>query len=104
VDINASSGMHSGLSQRQIDELEAYQTSDAFSVRERIALEYAERITMSDQDVDDAFFEVVRREFETPEAIVELTSIVAFENFRSKFNHALLIESNGFCALPQREE
>ena len=92
------------MSQEQIDELQDYATSDAFSERERIALEYAERITMSDQDVDDAFFEIVRREFETPEAIVELTSIVAFENFRSKFNHALLIESNGFCALPRRDD
>jgi alkylhydroperoxidase family enzyme len=96
--------MHSGLSQQQIDDLEDYATSEAFSERERIALEYAERITMSDQDVDDAFFEVVRREFETPEAIVELTTIVAFENFRSKFNHALLVDSNGFCALPRRDD
>jgi alkylhydroperoxidase family enzyme len=91
------------LSQQQIDELESYATSEAFSERERIALEYAERITMSDQDVDEAFFALVQREFVEPAAIVELTAIVAFENFRSKFNHALLIDSNGFCALPRRE-
>ena len=35
----------------------------------------------------------------TPAEIVELTAIVAFENFRSKFNHALLVESNGICLL-----
>jgi hypothetical protein len=34
---------------------------------------------------------------------VELTAIVAFENFRSKFNHALLVDSNGFCVLPRQE-
>jgi alkylhydroperoxidase family enzyme len=96
--------MHSGLSETQIEELQDYQASDAFSERERIALEYAERITMSDQDVDDAFFELVRGEFETEAAIVELTAIIAFENFRSKFNHALLVESNGFCVLPRRDE
>lgn len=95
--------MHEGLSQQQIDELDGYATSDAFSDRQRVALEYAERITMSDQDVDEAFFAEVQREFETPAAIVELTAIVAYENFRSKFNHALLVESNGFCALPRAE-
>ncbi|MDA0352558.1 MAG: hypothetical protein O3A10_10170 [Chloroflexi bacterium] len=95
--------MHEGLSQQQIDELEDYATSEVFSQRQKIALEYAERITMSDQDVDDAFFAQVQSEFETPAAIVELTAIVAFENFRSKFNHALLIESNGFCALPRND-
>jgi hypothetical protein len=26
---------------------------------------------------------------------------VAFENFRSKFNHALRVEANGFCLLKQ---
>lgn len=95
--------MHSGLSQQQIDELQEYTTSEAFSPRERIALEYAERITMSDQDVDEPFFARVQGEFETPGAIVELTTIVAFENFRSKFNHALLVDSNGFCALPRND-
>ena len=95
--------MHSGLSQEQIDDLQTWETSNAFSPRERIALEYADRITMSDRDVDEAFFAEVQREFEAPAAIVELTAIVAFENFRSKFNHALLVESNGFCALPRND-
>lgn len=96
--------MHAGLSQQQFDELPNYATSGLFSTRQRIALEYAERITMSDQDVDEAFFATVQDEFESPEAIVELTAIIAFENFRAKFNHALLVESNGFCALPQPGE
>jgi len=96
--------MREGLTQQQIDELESYATSDAFSDRQRTALGYAERITMSDQDVDEAFFATVQGEFETPAAIVELTAIVAFENFRSKFNHALLVDSNGFCALPERSD
>ena len=37
----------------------------------------------------------------TAAEIVELTAIGAFENFRSKFNHALQIESNGLCLLKQ---
>jgi hypothetical protein len=44
-------------------------------------------------------FARLQAEFVSPAAIVELTALVAFENFRSKFNHALLIESNGLCRL-----
>ena len=88
--------MQEGLSEDQILEIEQYASSSKFSPREKLALTYAERITLSDQDVDEALFAQVRDEFPVP-AIVELTATVAFENYRSKFNHALLIESNGFC-------
>ena len=83
----------------QMADLEHYSSSPHFSARERLALTYAERITRSDQDVDEPLFARLQAEFASPEAIVELTALVAFENFRSKFNHALLIESNGLCRL-----
>lgn len=92
--------MQAGLSDAQIEAVtQAPQENDLFSAREQLALTYAERITLSDQDVDDTLFAALEREFETPAAIVELTAIVAFENFRSKFNHALQVESNGVCLL-----
>ena len=83
----------------QMTDLEHYSSSPHFSARERLALTYAERITRSDQDVDEPLFARLQAEFVSPAAIVELTALVAFENFRSKFNHALLIESNGLCRL-----
>ena len=92
--------MQNGLSQEQIDHMDSYAGSEAFSEREQLALEYAERITLSDQDVDDGFFAKLQAEFPESAQIVELTAIIAFENFRSKFNHALLVESNGICMLP----
>ena len=49
--------MQQGLSQAQIDAIDDYVGNDAFSLREQLALEYAERITLSDRDVDDEFFE-----------------------------------------------
>ena len=91
--------MQEGLSEQQITALVDYATDSQFSDRERLALTYAERITLSDQDVDADLFTQLQQEFPDPAAIVELTAIVAFENFRSKFNHALLIESNGICRL-----
>jgi len=89
--------MQEGLTAEQLDDLEGYAESGRFSAREKLALEYADRITLSDRDVDETLFEALRAEFPGPAEIVELTAIVAFENFRSKFNHALLIESNGIC-------
>ena len=91
--------MQEGLSEEQIEHIEEYLESDLYSPRQRLALRYADRVTLSDQDVDDDLFAALLEEFENPATIVELTAIVAFENFRSKFNHALLVESNGVCLL-----
>jgi alkylhydroperoxidase family enzyme len=91
--------MQEGLTPAQMTDIEHYASSPHFSARERLALTYAERITRSDQDVDETLFACLQQEFASAAAIVELTAMVAFENFRSKFNHALLIEANGFCLL-----
>jgi len=91
--------LREGLTEEQIAGLAEHAASGAYSHRERLALTYAERITLSGEDVDDALFAAIRTEFPEPAAVVELTAIVAFENFRSKFNHALLVESNGVCIL-----
>jgi alkylhydroperoxidase family enzyme len=72
--------------------------SRAFSDLERVALEYAERITYTDQKVDDELFARVRKHFGEPQ-IVELTAAIALENFRSKFNPALEVAAQGFCLL-----
>jgi alkylhydroperoxidase family enzyme len=74
---------------------------DLFSETERLALEYAERITFTDQKVDDEFFVRLKRHYAEAQ-IVELTAAIALENFRSKFNPTLGIESQGFCLIPQR--
>lgn len=83
----------------QVTDVVNHAESPHFSARETLALTYAERITRSDQDVDESLFAEIQQEFGDPAAVVELTAIVSFENFRSKFNHALLIESNGICSL-----
>lgn len=75
--------------------------SGAFSDQERVALEYAERMTHTGRKVDDALFGRLKENFSEPQ-IVELTAAIALENFRSKFNPALGVESQGFCLLPKR--
>ena len=79
----------------------AWRDSPRFSESERVALEYAEAITYTDRQVDDALFARVKAHFTEPQ-IVELTAAIAFENFRSKFNPTLGVEAQGFCLVPKR--
>lgn len=80
----------------KVSEVLNWRDSKLFSPMERVALEYAERITTTGQKVDDAFFAELKTHFTEPQ-IVELTAAIAMENFRSKFNPPLGIEAQGFC-------
>ena len=78
-----------------------WRDNEIFSAEERLALDYAERMTITGQRVDDTLFAGLKARFSEAQ-IVELTAAVALENFRSKFNPALGIEAQGFCLLPER--
>ena len=51
-------------------------------------------MTITGRDVDDAFFARLQAVLDD-DAIVELTATIAWENFSSKFNRALRVESQG---------
>ena len=85
----------------KLGEVLAWRDSKLFSPMERVALEYAERITTTGQKVDDALFAELKKHF-TEAQIVELTAAIAMENFRSKFNPPLGIEAQGFCMVPPK--
>jgi alkylhydroperoxidase family enzyme len=85
----------------KVAELENWRASRLFSEPERVALDYAERMTITGQKVDDELFARLKAHY-TEAQIVELTAAIALENFRSKFNPALGIESQGFCLIPKR--
>jgi hypothetical protein len=92
--INAAVGSELGVSDEKILALEENNTSALYDEKERVALEYADAITLSDRDVDDGLFERVRRHFDE-DALVELTATIAWENSSSKFNRALRVPSQG---------
>jgi alkylhydroperoxidase family enzyme len=79
----------------------SWRDNTLFSEEERLALDYAERITTTGQRVDDALFARLKTRFSEAQ-IVELTAAIALENFRSKFNPPLGIEAQGFCLLPEK--
>ena len=90
--------MRAGASPEKVARVGSAGASDLFDDRERVALEYAETVTRTGERVSDRLFERMRGHF-TEAQIVELTAAVALENFRSKFNTALGIEAQGFCAV-----
>lgn len=76
-----------------------YKKSPLFSTREKLALELCERMTYTGKRVTDKFFGRLKRHF-SDEELVELSAVIALENFRSKFNPVFAVEAQGFCPLP----
>ncbi|MDP2332819.1 MAG: hypothetical protein Q8M19_19195 [Reyranella sp.] len=102
MDINSSRVLETtegGM--EKLAEVTDWRDSKLFSEAERLALEYAERITYTDQKVDDVLVDRLKKHYSDAQ-IVELTAAIAMENFRSKFNPPLGIEAQGFCMVPAR--
>ena len=87
-------GSRLGVSEDKILALADYANSPLYTEAERVALEYADAITLSDHEVTDELFARLRRVYED-DALVELTAVIAWENASSKFNRALRIPSQG---------
>ncbi len=90
--------MQAGASEEKIRQVAEAAGNPLFTESERVALEYAEAMTVTGRKVTDELFARLRAAFSEAE-IVELTAAVALENYRSKFNVALGIEAQGFCVL-----
>ena len=67
-------------------------------------LRYADAMTLTPVEVSDELFDALRAIYDDRQ-LVELTSALAWENYRARFDHALGIEAEGFsegafCPLP----
>lgn len=102
VDINSATLLRRGVSEDKLRALEDWRASNLFDERERTALDYAEAMTRSDREVDDALVARLRRHFDD-DALIELSALIAFQNMSSKFNAALAVPPQGFCRLPRRD-
>ena len=94
-------GRKAGISQEKLLALADFESSALFTEPEKLAIHYAVLLTVTPVDVPDDFFAELRRTFTEPQ-LVELTSAIAWENYRARFNHAFGIEAAGFCRLPPR--
>ena len=73
-----------------------WQESALFSAEERVALAYADAVTATPPQVDDALKAQMKQHF-TDDAITEMTALIAFQNLSARFNAALDIPSQGLC-------
>lgn len=97
-------GRAHGITVEQIAELSNYRSSHHFSKLERLVIQYADSMTKVPVEVSDALFARLREKFGEAE-LVELTSAIAWENYRARFDHAFGIEGENFsegavCAIP----
>jgi alkylhydroperoxidase family enzyme len=93
-----------GISDQQLLDLGHFETSPAFSDLEKLVLRYAVAMTETPVEVSDELFNELHKHF-SPQQMVELTSAIAWENYRARFDHAFGIEAEGFsegavCAVP----
>jgi AhpD family alkylhydroperoxidase len=96
IDINAVTLLKHGVGEAKLWALEDWRRSTLFDERERVALEYAEAMTISYLEVSEELMARVKQQFDD-DAIVEQTALIAFQNMSSKFNAALAVPPQGFC-------
>ena len=96
LDIGSFEGSENGVTVEQLAELPRHRESEHFSDAEKAALDYAAAMTRTPVDVPAALFDEVRTHFDEDQ-IVELTTAIALENFRARFNWALDIAPQGFA-------
>jgi AhpD family alkylhydroperoxidase len=108
LDFGSSISAEAGIDEDDMRALLSYRDSDRFSELEKAALDYATAMSRSPVDVSDELFERLRAHLDEAQ-LVELTSIIALENYRSRFNWALGIADQGFsegayCVPPAARE
>lgn len=106
LDIGSAIGAKAGITAEQLADLPRYRESDRFDETEKLVLDYAVAMTATPSHVSDELFKVLRARFDERQ-LVELTSAIAIENYRARFNWAFGIGPQGFtkggaCALPER--
>jgi AhpD family alkylhydroperoxidase len=102
VDLNSATLLRRGVDLEKVNALDNWQQSPLFTDTERIALAYAEAVTLRSSAIDDGLIQQLKSHFDE-DAVVELTALIGFQNLSSKFNSALGVPPQGFCRVPRRE-
>lgn len=107
IDFGSAKAKAPGITEEQMRSLLVYRESAAFSNLEKAVLDYAVAMTQNPVRIDNSGFARLLEFFDSIQ-IVEISAAIAWENYRSRFNHALGIESHGFsdsayCVVPALE-
>lgn len=91
-----------GQDPAKVRDVPEWRSSEVFSERERVVLEYSEAASVTPVVISDDLVARLHEHFDEGE-IVELAAWVALENYRSRFNAGLGLHSQGFsdsCKVP----
>ena len=77
-------GLRVGHDEEKLFKIENYDSETSFNEEERIALRFAEGMTKTTVEVDEILFSKLK-EFYSENQIVEIATIVSFQNFNAKF-------------------
>jgi alkylhydroperoxidase family enzyme len=88
--------------------LSIYQESDAFNELQKRVLDYAVALTTTPDSANDDLVDELRRHLDEKQ-LVELTTMIAWENFRARFNRGFDVAAQGFsegasCPVPERRD
>jgi AhpD family alkylhydroperoxidase len=105
LDIGSAIGRKSGVTPEQLADLPRYRESEHFRDEERLVLDLATAMTTTPVAATDELFDALRSSFSDAQ-LVELTTAIAWENYRARFNRAMDVAPQGFargaCAVPER--
>ena len=94
------------MSEAKILDVPRHRESAVFNDLEKRVLDYAEALTHTPCHVSDEMVEELSRDLSSQQ-LVELTGVIAWENFRARFNRGFDVDAQGFsegavCPLPDR--
>lgn len=95
-----------GITEAQLHDLACFEASAAFTLQEKLVLRLTVALTRTPANVGDDLFRDLRAEFSEPQ-LVEITTAIAWENYRARFNRTFGVLAEGFskgayCPLPER--
>lgn len=105
LDLGSQICRNSGMSDEELLAVANYRSSDLFTEREKIALDYTVAVMRTPVEVTDELFARMREHF-SEEQLVEITALLTLVNL-DRFNAAFGVGSAGFsegmvCVLPDR--
>ena len=108
IDIAAHITARSGVAEEKLLALPRHREATCFTEVERLVLDYAEAMTRTPVEVTDDLFAALQEHFDEAQ-LVELTAMIAWENWRARFNWAFGIGAEGFregaaCPVPVHQE
>jgi alkylhydroperoxidase family enzyme len=95
LDFGSAISPEAGIGEAELRALPTYETSDRFGELDRLVLDYSTGMSRSPVDVPDQLFDRLREHLDEAQ-LVELTSVIALENYRARFNWAFGIGNQGF--------